>query len=51
MLHNLDPLQQFIAGVGVVGIFFVFIVNYLTKSPFFQNTDRLLTSFKQIKRK
>ena len=42
MLNSLDPFQQLIIGVSVVGIFMIILVLFLTASPNYQNTDRLM---------
>ena len=41
MLENLDPFQQVILGVSIIGILMIVLVIFLTKSPNFENTDRL----------
>jgi len=41
MLESLDPFQQLLIGVTSVGILMIILVIFLTKSPYFENTDRL----------
>ena len=41
MLESLDPFQQVILGVSVVGIIMIILVIFLSASPNFENTDRL----------
>ena len=41
MLATLDPFQQLMIGVSLVGIFMIVLVIFLTASPNFKNTDRL----------
>ena len=44
MLESIDPFQQLLLGVTSVGILMIILVVFLTKSPYFENTDR----FKKI---
>ena len=44
MFESLDPFQQVLIGVSIVGILMIVLVIFLTASPNFQNTDR----FKKI---
>ena len=41
MLESLDPFQQLILGVPIVGILMILLVVFLSASPQFENTDRL----------
>ena len=41
MLESLDPFQQLILGVSIVGLLMIALVVFLTSSPNFENTDRL----------
>tara|TARA_Y100001968_G_scaffold285781_1_gene286007 strand:- start:139 stop:297 length:159 start_codon:yes stop_codon:yes gene_type:complete len=41
MLQSLDPFQQLLLGVSVVGILMILLVVFLSASPNFENTDRL----------
>ena len=41
MLESLDPFQQLLLGVSVVGLLMIALVFFLTASPNFENTDRL----------
>ena len=41
MLDTLDPFQQLLLGVSIVGLLMIALVVFLTASPNFENTDRL----------
>ena len=41
MLESLDPFQQLMLGVSIVGVLMILVVIFLTASPNFENTDRL----------
>ena len=41
MLESLDPFQQVILGISIVGILMILLVVFLSASPNFENTDRL----------
>ena len=41
MLESLDPFQQLLLGVSIVGLLMIVLVVFLTASPNFENTDRL----------
>ena len=41
MLDSLDPFQQLLLGVSIVGVLMIILVFFLTSSPNFENTDRL----------
>ncbi len=44
MFESLDPFQQLLLGVTIIGILMIVLVIFLTSSPNFENTDR----FKKI---
>ena len=44
MLQSLDPFQQLLLGVTIIGVLMIVLVVFLTASPNFENTDR----FKKI---
>ena len=41
MHASLDPFQQLILGVTIVGLLMIILVIFLSASPNFENTDRL----------
>ncbi len=41
MIESLDPFQQLLLGVTIVGILMILLVIFLTSSQNFENTDRL----------
>ena len=41
MLESINPFQQLILGVSVIGLLMIVLVFFLTASPNFENTDRL----------
>ena len=41
MLESLDPFQQLLLGVSIVGVLMIALVVFLTARPNFENTDRL----------
>ena len=41
MLESLDPFQQLLLGVSIIGVVMILLVVFLTASPNFENTDRL----------
>ncbi len=44
MLESLDPFQQVMLGVSIIGVLMILLVVFLTASPNYENTDR----FKKI---
>ena len=41
MLESLDPFQQLLLGVSIIGLLMIILVIFLSASPNFENTDRL----------
>ena len=41
MLEALNPFQQLLVGVSIIGVLMIALVVFLTASPNFENTDRL----------
>ena len=51
MIESLNPFQQVLLGVSIVGVLMIVLVVFLTASPNFENTDRLKKILDYIEKK